>query len=505
MSSSIEPRVLIIDLGDVVFHHNASKLTAFPPKVLGQIIRSPTWNEHEKGGVDENEALEALSTELGIDATTLCRGLDECRTTLHVDTELLIQLKKLKEMMGSKLKVYAMSNVSVEDYQLMAITLDDWSIFDKVFTSHEAKSRKPELEFYEKVRNGIGSTSSDITFVDDNIDNVIAARALGLRGILYEPKVGREALIQKLYNLFFDPLERAQEYMRKNAGKHFTNIEDGPTFSDAFSQFLIHDIMQDSSLLTFAADPSQRDAKKDAGTILELETTARRWNYFLGDPVGTTSKFPEDVDTTSYSLLAFTPSNLDSVHKVIDAIVNNTNGDGMVQTYWDPQRPRVDPVVLTNVLRVCHKYQYGGSNGQLEMSQRFVLRTLENRGYIDGTLHYYSPESFLFFVSHLFAARGHNGNFEEARDQLALRLRERVGRKDDSLATAMRILACQKIGVWCEPDIEYLKTMQQVDGGFENGWVCRYGRTRKRIGNRGVVTAYAIQALTNEAEATGRD
>jgi hypothetical protein len=54
------------------------------------------------------------------------------------------------------------------------------------------------------------------------------------------------------------------------------------------------------------------------------------------------------------------------------------------------------------------------------------------------------------------------------------------------------------MGVWAGSDIAYLKEIQELDGGWEIGWVCRYGRSQKRIGSRGVVTAFAIKALEQD-------
>jgi hypothetical protein len=54
------------------------------------------------------------------------------------------------------------------------------------------------------------------------------------------------------------------------------------------------------------------------------------------------------------------------------------------------------------------------------------------------------------------------------------------------------------MGVWAGSDMAYLKEMQEIDGGWEMGWVCRYGRNQKRIGNRGVITAFAIKALEQD-------
>jgi hypothetical protein len=47
-------------------------------------------------------------------------------------------------------------------------------------------------------------------------------------------------------------------------------------------------------------------------------------------------------------------------------------------------------------------------------------------------------------------------------------------------------------------DIERLAVMQDEDGGWPLAWLCRFGRSKLRIGNRGVVTAYALKVVEYE-------
>jgi hypothetical protein len=125
-----------------------------------------------------------------------------------------------------------------------------------------------------------------------------------------------------------------------------------------------------------------------------------------------------------------------------------------------------------------------------------------NRAYVNGAAQYLLAESFLFFLARLVEAKPDKMEIQDLREPLVARLRERVGRHDDSFAVAARVLACQSMGVWAGSDVAYLKELQELDGGWEIGWVCRYGRNQKRIGNRGIVTAFAIKALEQDKRGT---
>lgn len=329
--------------------------------------------------------------------------------------------------------------------------------------------------------------SFDPPFADVN-----AARSFGIHGIVFESAT---ALMRQLRNQLFDPITRAREYMTANARNHASQIENGPEFRDVFSQFLIHKVLQDASIISLSAAGSL--TIKIEQDIKQAKLEAKQWNYFIGPPVGTTKTFPADVDDTATALLAFSPP-ASSANAVLDTFLANRHSrDGLVQIYFDDGRPRVCPVVLVNVCRVFYHY-HRGADVQHEL--RYVRRVLLNRAYLDGALMYLGAEPFLYFLSCLVKESPKVPEVQSLREPVAAALRERVGLRGDSFAVASRILACQAIGVWADSDIAYLKDLQQCDGGWEIGWVCRYGRTQKRIGSRGVATAFAIRALEHEAK-----
>jgi hypothetical protein len=321
--------------------------------------------------------------------------------------------------------------------------------------------------------------------------DVNAARSFGIYGIVFESST---ALMRQLRNELFDPVIRAREFMTTNARNHTSQIENGPEFSDVFSQFLIHKVLQDASIISLSpAGATVVDIEQD---IKQAGVEAKQWNYFIGQPVGTTKTFPTDVDDTATALLAFSPP-ASSANAVLDTFLANRHSrDGLVQIYFDDGRPRVCPVVLVNVCRVFYHYNRGAD---IQHEFQHVRRILLNRAYLDGALMYLGAEPFLHFLSCLVQENADVQEVQSLREPVAAALRERVGLRCDSFGVASRVLACQALGVWADSDIAYLKDLQQSDGGWEIGWVCRYGRTKKRIGSRGVPTAFAMKALEHEA------
>ncbi|KAJ4304591.1 hypothetical protein N0V90_000117 [Kalmusia sp. IMI 367209] len=489
-------RVLVLDLGGVLFHWSADNLTALSRKTFHAVITSEDWATLERGEIAEQDAVQRIAASLSIQPDDVVTALEQCRPTMRVDIELMDKLIKIKE--HGKLKVYAMTNVSVCDFSRMKAMLSDWALFDEVYTSFELASRKPEVESFKCFASNIGVDAKDIVFVDDTAANVDAATSLGWRSLLFNSP---ETLIDQLGDIFLGPIAQGKAWLKNNARRLVTDVEPGKSFPsgvsfpDTFSQFLIMDAIRDPSLLHLRERGTYENDETDE-YILNATSVARQWNYFIDEPVGTSQTFPDDVDTTSYAVLAFGTTT--GVNAVLDAMLANRNEDGLIQTYWDSARPRIDICVLTNVARVFYK---NGRGADIQNELAYIHGALVARDYTEGTRHYITAETFFFFLSQLIAANPNATEVQDLREPLQSALLTRVGVYDkmvDSLCVAMRVLACQSLGLNPEPDMSRLKAFQGEDGSWPLGWVCRYGKTKERLGNRGVVTAFAVKALETE-------
>jgi hypothetical protein len=100
----------------------------------------------------------------------------------------------------------------------------------------------------------------------------------------------------------------------------------------------------------------------------------------------------------------------------------------------------------------------------------YVSRVLKTRAYVDGSRHYVTPELFLYFCSSLVEENMQDEELRRLiRTELVEAVRERVGRRDDALAVAARILVCQAVDVRAPSDILYLKELQGLDCGWDVG------------------------------------
>ncbi|RDX47848.1 phosphatase yihX [Lentinus brumalis] len=204
-----EYRTLILDLGDVLFTWSAETKTAISPRLLKDIMSGPTWNDYERGRLSQTECFERVGKEFSVEPSVIDEAFKQARESLRPNEDLLALVRELKAQY--QLRVYALSNISLPDYEFVIKLPTDWSIFDRVFASAVLGERKPDLAAYEKVIAETGIDPTTAVFVDDRIENVEAARSLGIHGIVFDKQEGVFAALRKAFG------DRVQEIKEKQA------------------------------------------------------------------------------------------------------------------------------------------------------------------------------------------------------------------------------------------------------------------------------------------------
>lgn len=226
------------------------------------------------------------------------------------------------------------------------------------------------------------------------------------------------------------------------------------------------------------------------------------WNYFFEAPVLTTKQFPPDADTTSTAYLSLPQQWLSTVPNaelVMEKMAANVDSHGIMQTYFDAERPRVTPEVCCNILRVFYRFGRGG-DPRTQATVDYVVECLNNNACLHGNRHYSTPESFLYFVARLYV-ESKDPSLQKRLGAIRAQLQDRLNVPVNPLALALRLFACQCVGVDAQlykKDLEKLVSLQDEDGGWPAGHFCCIGRTGARIGNRGLTAALALRILQHE-------
>ena len=127
----------------------------------------------------------------------------------------------------------------------------------------------------------------------------------------------------------------------------------------------------------------------------------------------------------------------------------------------------------------------------------WVLAVLRNRAYKHGTYYYVTPETFLYFVSRLLRLSAPDVLPADTCALLVERIREQLGNPGDALALSMRVLVAHELGITAEAlsDCSRLLDMQNADGSWPVGWCYKYGWSGILLGNQGLTTAMAVDAV----------
>ncbi|KAL2397972.1 Drimenol cyclase drtB [Exophiala dermatitidis] len=442
---------IIFDIGDVLCNWTAPESLPVGPAMLHRFRKTRFWYDYDLGMISQDECYGQLSKQYDVAEADIAEAFDKARESLSPNGAVFDIIRAIKDTYREAIKVYLMSNIPAAEWQaLKEDTRFEWSLFDGFYTSSAVGMCKPELRFYRHVLQQTGLKPSEVVLVDDNGENVLAARSLGIKSLRFTGALG---LNQFLKNVFDDPIERGLAFLNNNA-----------------KEMSVGDI--------------------DLVTLTFYDWT---WNYYIEKPIDTVEKFPDDIDTTALAIVLLC-NDVKKANDIMDEILRYTNADGIIMTYFDNKRPRVDPAVCVNALRLFYKFSRGDLPA-LQPSKDWVSDVLFHRAYLDGTYYYPTADVFLFLFSHLLNANPESDMYRRTASLLRERLQERIGANGDALELSMRVIACLNMGIKDEVDLRKIEASQQEDGGWEIGWLCQTGKTSLKIGNRGLTTALAVKAI----------
>jgi putative hydrolase of the HAD superfamily len=185
---------IIFDLGGVIVDLAVDKtVKAFadlsgmaPEQIQRAYVKNPGFFAYERGLISDAEFRLMLRELFSIQVTDA--QLDEGWNAMLVD----LPAKKLQWLLNlkNKIQVYALSNTNsihithVNEMMLKGEPLDTY--FHRCYYSHQVNMRKPDLEIYEHVLSHAGLIPNETLFLDDNPDNIKAAKALGIQAVQVE-------------------------------------------------------------------------------------------------------------------------------------------------------------------------------------------------------------------------------------------------------------------------------------------------------------------------------
>lgn len=184
----MEINTVIFDLGGVLIDWNPRYVYRTIFKTEEEIdwffenVATHDWNENQDAGYPLDAATEDLvkkhpDWENEIRAY-YGRWTEMLGGPIHETVEILKNLKAIPGM-----RTYALTNWSAETFPIALERYDFLHWFDGRLVSGEEKTRKPFPEFYQRLIEKFYIDPSKALFIDDNLRNIKAAQAIGIKGI----------------------------------------------------------------------------------------------------------------------------------------------------------------------------------------------------------------------------------------------------------------------------------------------------------------------------------
>ncbi len=193
---------IIFDVGNVIlsFHPKEFLGTLWDnekdiDKVFEIVFASKEWQMLDKGTISKKDATERFCERAPGEHHLIQQVMDNWYDMIKPDMGTVALIQELKDQ-GHKL--YILSNYHLESSQYIRKVHRFFDLFDGHVFSSEIQMLKPDKEIYDYLLNTYHLNAQECIFIDDMEENIKAAEAVGITGILFKSAAETRAVLQKL-------------------------------------------------------------------------------------------------------------------------------------------------------------------------------------------------------------------------------------------------------------------------------------------------------------------
>jgi 2-haloacid dehalogenase len=184
-----EIKAIIFDLGGVLIDWNPHYVfddTYFESeekrKEFFSTVCTSDWNEEQDAGRSIVEATQDLIAKYpaweGPIRDFYGRWTEMLKAPIPETVKIFRELKE-----SGRYKLYALTNWQAGLFDIALVRYDFLHWFDGRVVSGEEKTRKPFPEFYQRLLDRYNVKPEEALFIDDNLRNVKAAEAIGIKSL----------------------------------------------------------------------------------------------------------------------------------------------------------------------------------------------------------------------------------------------------------------------------------------------------------------------------------
>lgn len=199
-------KALIFDLGNVVFNvdfsliykHWSERSGISYDKIKNYFEQDKNFDKFERGDLTEEEYRKITNKNLGMNLSE--KDFDEGLTALYLDEthDINTLLKELK----MDYRIIALSNTNIIHKRVWRNKYKDtMDQFEKIFSSHEINTRKPEAEPYLIALDYLKIKPEEVIFLDDKEENIEPAKTLGIETVTVKSPAQMRIELKKLIKI----------------------------------------------------------------------------------------------------------------------------------------------------------------------------------------------------------------------------------------------------------------------------------------------------------------
>lgn len=187
---------IIFDIGNVLVDYNPRYLYRKIFKTEEEIewflanVTTHEWNEKQDAGRSLDEAIKELHDKFPDHTHAINAWPTRWQETISGPIQDTVDiLKSIKD--SKKYRIYALTNWSAETFPWALETFPFLNWFEGIVISGVEKTRKPFPDFYHILLKRYSVKPEKAIFIDDNLNNIAAAKAIGIDAI---PFIGADDL-----------------------------------------------------------------------------------------------------------------------------------------------------------------------------------------------------------------------------------------------------------------------------------------------------------------------
>ena len=187
---------VLFDFGGVLWNmrwdvcQELEQAYGLPRRALFETLyRTPTWEAIERGRGDREAWREEAH---GLLEARAGRPLPQLHEAWRAAQHLILEHVQLARALRPSYRIGILSNSDASLRERLRDGLGIADFFDVLVCSAEVGMAKPEPAIYRLAAERLGPPPEACVFVDDHEPNVVAAQAVGMRGVLFRVDRGHD-------------------------------------------------------------------------------------------------------------------------------------------------------------------------------------------------------------------------------------------------------------------------------------------------------------------------